>query len=245
MGRLSHELRTPLTICAGRNEVALDRRPPEPVKQLLEDNLADIDNIVSLLNTLLSLARLDSRMETVSSQLWTWFRILRDLIEELDPLWEEKQIHFDYGWRKNDLGRMPAARRHRRRLSAPPGFSQPAHQRVQVHARLGEASDFSSKPPARASRRSGALWSATPVPPFPKKPSKWCSRGFLPRRGSASPSGSARTAPRVFSRPVFGLGLQHRQSPVVRTAERTHRAFNPRRAPREYSEAPPPRPCLQ
>lgn len=96
VGQLSHELRTPLTILRGRNEVALDRRPPESVKRVLEDNLADIDNVVSLLNTLLSLARLDSRMETVSSQPVDLVPILSDLIEELNPLWEEKQIHFDY-----------------------------------------------------------------------------------------------------------------------------------------------------
>lgn len=96
VGQLSHELRTPLTILRGRNEVALDRRPPESVRRVLEDNLADIDNIVSLLNTLLNLARLDSRMEPVSKQPLDLVPVLKDLIDELGPLWEEKQIHFDY-----------------------------------------------------------------------------------------------------------------------------------------------------
>jgi signal transduction histidine kinase len=96
VGQLSHELRTPLTILRGRNEVALDRHPPEGVKRVLEDNLADIDNIVSLLNTLLNLARLDSRMETVANQPCDLAPVLRDLIDELEPLWDEKQIHFQY-----------------------------------------------------------------------------------------------------------------------------------------------------
>jgi signal transduction histidine kinase len=74
--------------------VALDRKPPEPIKRVLEDNLADIDNIVSLLNTLLNLARLDSRMEPVSSEPSDLLPLLRDLVEELDPLWDEKQIRF-------------------------------------------------------------------------------------------------------------------------------------------------------
>ncbi len=94
VGQLSHELRTPLTILRGRNEVALDRKPPDPIKRVLEDNLADIDNIVSLLNTLLNLARLDSRMEPVSSEPSDLGALLRDLVEELDPLWDEKQIRF-------------------------------------------------------------------------------------------------------------------------------------------------------
>jgi signal transduction histidine kinase len=94
VGQLSHELRTPLTILRGRNEVALDRKPSDPVKRLLEDNLADIDNIVSLLNTLLNLARLDSRMETVAAEPCDLQTVLRELIDELEPLWDEKQIHF-------------------------------------------------------------------------------------------------------------------------------------------------------
>ena len=96
VGQLSHELRTPLTILRGRNEVALDRKPPEPVKRLLEDNLADIDNIVSLLNTLLNLARLDSRMEPVANQPFDLALVLKEIVGELEPLWDEKQIHFRY-----------------------------------------------------------------------------------------------------------------------------------------------------
>jgi signal transduction histidine kinase len=96
VGQLSDELRTPLTILRGRNELALERRPDEAVKRVLEDNLADIDHIVSLLNTLLDLARLDSRLEPFSIEPVDLVSLLRDLIEELDPLWEEKQIHFEF-----------------------------------------------------------------------------------------------------------------------------------------------------
>ncbi len=94
--QLSNELRTPLTILRGRNELALERKPPENVKRVLEDNLADVDNIASLLNTLLNLARLECRMEPVSIEPLDLVPLLRDLIDELDPLWEEKQIHFEF-----------------------------------------------------------------------------------------------------------------------------------------------------
>jgi len=96
VGQLSHELRTPLTILRGRNEVAIDRKPPESVRRVLEDNLSDIDNIVSLLNTLLNLARLDSRMEPVFNRAFDLVPVLRELIEELEPLWDAKQIRFRY-----------------------------------------------------------------------------------------------------------------------------------------------------
>ena len=95
VGQLSHELRTPLTILRGRNELALERGgAPEAVQSVLEDNLADIDNIVSLLNTLLNLARMEGRMEMVDRQPCDLALLLQDLIEDLQPLWEEKDISF-------------------------------------------------------------------------------------------------------------------------------------------------------
>jgi signal transduction histidine kinase len=94
VGQISHELRTPLTILRGRNEVAIERHPGGAVQAILEDNLADIDTIVALLNTLLNLAKLDGRTELVARGRCDLVPVLRDLIEELDPLWEEKDLSF-------------------------------------------------------------------------------------------------------------------------------------------------------
>lgn len=96
LGQLSHELRTPLAILRGRNEISLARLPKSPLamRPLLEDNLADIDNIVSLLNTLLTLARFDGRIDPVRLVACDLAELLRDLIEELQPLWDEKDLSF-------------------------------------------------------------------------------------------------------------------------------------------------------
>ena len=94
VGQLSHELRTPLTILRGRNEVALEHHPEGEVQGLLEDNLADIDSIVSLLNTLLNLARMDRRMDLVERRPCDLALVLQELIEELEPLWDEKDLSF-------------------------------------------------------------------------------------------------------------------------------------------------------
>jgi signal transduction histidine kinase len=94
VGQLSHELRTPLTILRGRNEVALERLVEAEVQGILEDNLADIDSIVSLLNTLLNLARMDRRMDQVERHPCDLALVLQDLIEELEPLWDEKNLNF-------------------------------------------------------------------------------------------------------------------------------------------------------
>jgi signal transduction histidine kinase len=98
VGQLSHELRTPLTILRGRNEVTLGQLPASTgtVQRLLEDNLADIDNIVNLLNTLLNLARLDSGHDRPPLKPCDLKGILADLIEELEPLWDEKALGFHY-----------------------------------------------------------------------------------------------------------------------------------------------------
>jgi len=96
VGQLSHELRTPLAILRGRNEVALERLSgtQNPLKLVLEDNLADVDNVVSLLNTLLSLARFDGRIDPVRLVACDLSELLPDLIEELQPLWDEKDLSF-------------------------------------------------------------------------------------------------------------------------------------------------------
>jgi len=96
VGQLSHELRTPLAILRGRNEVAIEHLGPAgpSVRAILEDNLADIDNLVALLNTLLSLARLDGRMTPLRQVPVDLAAILQDLLEELDPMWQEKELDF-------------------------------------------------------------------------------------------------------------------------------------------------------
>jgi signal transduction histidine kinase len=96
LGQLGHELRTPLAILRGRNEVAIQKlgHRAQTVQAVLEDNIADIDTLVSLLNTLLSLARLDARINPVDLRPCNLAELLADLTEELSPLWEEKSLSF-------------------------------------------------------------------------------------------------------------------------------------------------------
>ena len=98
VGQLSHELRTPLTVLRGRNEITLAHLPVSmaTVQSLLEDNLADIDHIVYLLNTLLRLARLDSGYDRPPMTACDLKTLLAELIEELEPLWDAKELTFEY-----------------------------------------------------------------------------------------------------------------------------------------------------
>jgi len=95
VGHLSHELRTPLTILRARNEIALDKNSDKPeFRSVFEDNLAEIDSIVSLLTTLLNLARMEGKMGLVQRRPCDLAVVLKDLIEEFEPLWEEKDLSF-------------------------------------------------------------------------------------------------------------------------------------------------------
>jgi signal transduction histidine kinase len=93
VSQLSHQLRTPLTIMRGRNENALALcADNELQKENLEDNLADIDAITSLLHTLLDLARLDSRVDRVTLLPLNPVDVLNSVVIELSPLWEDKNL---------------------------------------------------------------------------------------------------------------------------------------------------------
>jgi signal transduction histidine kinase len=97
VGQLSHELRTPLTILRTRNELSLENmdRPLDEMQQILEDNLADIDNIVSLLSTLLTLARLSGSVDPDRFTACDLVGLLQELLEELSLLWQEKSLTVD------------------------------------------------------------------------------------------------------------------------------------------------------
>lgn len=92
---LTHQLKTPLTILRGRNELGLTtRREAGELRELLEDNLSDIDSLVNLLNTLLELARLDGRIDRLKTSPVDLTTLVSALGEELGPLWGSKDLIF-------------------------------------------------------------------------------------------------------------------------------------------------------
>lgn len=92
---LTHQLKTPLTILRGRNELGLTtRKDTAELRELIEDNLSDIDSLVNLLNTLLELARLDGRIDRLKTIPVDLGHMLVSLGEELEPLWQSKSLTF-------------------------------------------------------------------------------------------------------------------------------------------------------
>jgi signal transduction histidine kinase len=94
---LSHQLRTPLTSMRGMVEVGmLKAHTAEEYQAILESNLAEIDRITSLVNTMLSLAKLDGHAERMHYTRTDLVGLLDETIRELEPLWDAKAIHFLY-----------------------------------------------------------------------------------------------------------------------------------------------------
>jgi signal transduction histidine kinase len=94
---LSHQLRTPLTSMRGMVEVAmLKEHSKDEYQAILESNLAEIDRITSLVNTMLSLAKLDGHTERMNYTRTDLVGLLDETIRELEPLWDAKAIHFLY-----------------------------------------------------------------------------------------------------------------------------------------------------
>lgn len=93
VGELTHQLKTPLTILKGRNELGLTTlHSMDELRELVEDNLSDIDSLVNLLNTLLKLARYDSRIDRLKTVPVDLKKLVIQLADELEPLWLDKDL---------------------------------------------------------------------------------------------------------------------------------------------------------
>jgi len=95
VGELTHQLKTPLTVLRGRNELGMTTlHSVTELQELVEDNLSDIDSLVYLLNTLLELARYDSRIDHLRTVPVDLATLVGQLKEELEPLWLSKDLEF-------------------------------------------------------------------------------------------------------------------------------------------------------
>lgn len=89
----SHELRTPLTALKTSIEVNLrDEGLPEQARQILEDNLKDVDSLESLTDSLLHLAQHQKGEHDVEIEPVEINAVIRDAFKQVQPLAEEKGV---------------------------------------------------------------------------------------------------------------------------------------------------------
>ncbi len=92
----AHELRTPLAILQGENEIAL-RSPSltDDVRAVLASNLEELDRLTRVVNDLLTLSEAESGTEIIKKKSIEVSAILKDLIEEMSALADDRQVKIE------------------------------------------------------------------------------------------------------------------------------------------------------
>ncbi|MEO8458866.1 MAG: ATP-binding protein, partial [Chloroflexota bacterium] len=89
----SHELRTPLTAIKGQTEVALQRdRDVESYKQVLQNVNTQVDRMIRMSGSLLTLARADAGQIPIASEPVNLATIVTDAVEQMSIAAEAKSI---------------------------------------------------------------------------------------------------------------------------------------------------------
>jgi heavy metal sensor kinase len=92
----SHELRTPLTAIKGQTEVALQRdRDAEAYREVLRKVNGEVDRMIRLVGSLLTLARADAHQIPVGRESVDLGSVISDAVEQVRPAAEEKTIALD------------------------------------------------------------------------------------------------------------------------------------------------------
>lgn len=89
----SHELRTPLTVIKGQTEVALQRdRDVEGYKEVLRAVNSEVDRMIRLVSSLLTLARADARQIPIAREPVSLGEVIRDAADQIRPAAAAKTI---------------------------------------------------------------------------------------------------------------------------------------------------------
>ncbi len=89
----SHELRTPLTAIKGQTEVALQRdRDAAAYREVLRGVNSEVDRMIRLVGSLLTLARADARQIPVNRENVDLEKVVADAVEQIKPASGDKAI---------------------------------------------------------------------------------------------------------------------------------------------------------
>jgi heavy metal sensor kinase len=89
----SHELRTPLTVIKGQTEVALQRdRDPQDYREVLGAVNSEVDRMIRLVGSLLTLARADSGQVPIARERIDLGQIVSDAVEQMRPAAAAKNV---------------------------------------------------------------------------------------------------------------------------------------------------------
>jgi signal transduction histidine kinase len=93
---IAHDLRTPLSRLRSRLEVALmNEIDPAAARRLLEETVADAEDLIATFNALLSIARAEAGEHRASWEPVDLTELVRDIQELYEPLAEERDISLE------------------------------------------------------------------------------------------------------------------------------------------------------
>lgn len=89
----SHEMRTPISVILAKSQLALSReRSPEKYQECLQTCIDSAQHMRTLTDSLLELAKIDSGKQTLKRQHQDLLPIVKEVIQMMEPLAEEKNI---------------------------------------------------------------------------------------------------------------------------------------------------------
>jgi len=92
----SHELRTPLTSIKGQVEVALSReRSAQTYREVLSAVNEDVDRLIRLVGSLLTLARADAGQIPIARDRLDLGELVAGVVEQAGPMAEERGVHIE------------------------------------------------------------------------------------------------------------------------------------------------------
>jgi heavy metal sensor kinase len=93
----SHELRTPLTIISGELERLInDRTVPQPIRESLTSLLEETEQLVKIVQSLLTLSRLDTGNAQTENVKFDLAELASNTAEQFVPVASEKQLSLSY-----------------------------------------------------------------------------------------------------------------------------------------------------
>jgi two-component system, OmpR family, sensor kinase len=93
MEDISHELKTPLSVLKGELEVTLKKiRSPQEYKTTLHSSLEEVNNLVGIVDNLLTLARFDAKTTTLQAVSLDLNVLIKDAVEAIQVLAFQKKI---------------------------------------------------------------------------------------------------------------------------------------------------------
>ena len=93
---IAHDLRSPINRVRNKLEVTLMKpASPEDYKKIMQETIAEADELLAVFNALLSVAQLESGARDIQKEMLDVVDLIKQAVEFMEPAGEEIGVHFD------------------------------------------------------------------------------------------------------------------------------------------------------